>query len=115
MRSDVKSHPLLVQNPLSRSYDNLEFTLATGISDYNVGANVAGAFSGCKVYTTINVRSDKDITVKLNAATNHGITVQANKPFELDNQVEIINLYISNSSGDTANIKVFGTRKDGGI
>jgi hypothetical protein len=102
---------LNVQERLNRVYDSIEFTLATGLSDYDVAANESEAFVNLKAYTTINVRSNKEITIKLNSDSYPSITVEANKPFELDNLIEITNVYISNASGDTASIKIVALQK----
>ena len=103
--------PLLTKEYLSDDYDNLEFTLASGITNYDVRTNVTGAFTAHDLYTTINIRTDQNITIKLNSTSNNAITVTSNRPFELDNLIEIKEIYITNASGNTANIKIFGTRK----
>lgn len=97
--------------PLPLGYDNAEFTVSSGLTDYDVKANESSAFINFDSYSTINIRSDKNITVKLNSTGNNGITVQANKPFELENKVLIKKVFITNSSGATANVKMFGTRQ----
>jgi hypothetical protein len=108
----TKQHePLLTKEYLDRAYDSAEFTFANGLSDYDVKANQSASFKNCPIYTTINVRSDKAVSIKLNATTNPAITIQANIPMELDNLMEITNIYLTNASGDTANIKIIGVRK----
>jgi hypothetical protein len=97
--------------PLPLLYDNAEFTVASGLTNYDVKANEADAFVNFDSYSTLNIRSDQTITVRLNATTNKAITVQANKPFELENKMLVKKVYITNSSGVTANIKQFGTRQ----
>lgn len=97
--------------PLPQGYDNPEFTLASGLSDYNLLANVSGAFQNFDSYSTLNIRSDQSVTVKLNSTSNAAITIQGNKPFELENKILIKNIYITNNSGSTANIKIFATRQ----
>ena len=107
-----KEHePVLTKPYLARVYDSMEFTLATGISDYDIKANVTGAFENLGVYTTINLRSDQNLTIKLNSTSYRVITITAGRPFELDDLIEITNIYITNASGSTANIKIIGSRK----
>ena len=107
-----KSHePVLTKEYLDRTYDEAEFTLATGLTNYDLRANEAAAFSNLKVYTTINIRTTQAISVRLNSTSRPAITVTANRPFELNNLLEITDIYISNSSGSTATIYVFGSRK----
>ena len=107
-----KTHePLLVKEYLQGVYDSMEFTLASGITDYDVRANVTGAYENYNLYTTINIRTTEDITIKFNSTGNRAVTISDNRPFELDNMLEITNMYISNSSGSTASIKIIGIRK----
>ena len=106
--------PLLTQEYLGDDYDSIEFTLANGITDYDVRANVASAFVNHKLYTIINIRVNKDITIKFNSTVNPAITLNSNRPFELNNLIEIKEIYITNASGDTATIKIFATRKGKG-
>lgn len=97
--------------PLPQDYDNPEFTLASGLTDYNVKANVSGSFTNFDSYSTLNIRSDQNISVKLNSTSKPAVTIQANKPFELENKILVKQIYLSNSSGSTANVKIFGTRQ----
>ncbi len=106
-----ETEPVLVKEYLTRGYDSMEFSLARGIADYDVRANVSGAYENFKVYTTINIRADRNITVKLNSASNRIVTITANMPFELDNLMEITEIYVSNISVSTVNIKIIATRK----
>jgi len=39
------------------------------------------------------------------------MTIVDNRPFELDNLMEIVEMYITNASGSTANIKIIGVKK----
>ncbi len=103
--------PVLTKDYLNRVYDSMEFTLATGQTDYDVAANVTGAYENIKIYTTITLRSDQNLTIKLNSSSYRSITVTAGRPFELDSLIEISNIFITNASGSTANIKIIGVRK----
>lgn len=110
-KTDKGIKPFPVQHPLGREYDSMEFTLATGLSDYDVRANVTGAFENIQMYTTINLRSTHNLTIKLNSASNRSITITAGRPFELNNLMEITNIYITNASGATATIAILGVNK----
>lgn len=103
--------PVLTKPYLNRLYDNAEFTVANLQTNYNVRANETAAFANLKIYTAITIRSDQSVTVRLNSTSYPAITVTAGRPFELDDLIEITDIYITNSSGSTANIKIFGTRK----
>ena len=104
---------LTVQHPLDRNYDSIEFTVANGQTNYDVKANETNAFANFQVYTTVNIRTDQDITIRFNATTNIAITIpKKDSPFEMDNLIEITNMYITNSSGSTANVKIIGVNKE---
>jgi len=99
------------QKDLSRSYDSVEFNLIDGQTDYDVKDNQTASFKALKSYTTIVVRSNKEITVKLNAATNSAITVERGIPMSLESMFEITNIFITNASGATAAIRILGTKE----
>ena len=109
MRTD-KVRPVIIQHPLGRAYDSIEFTLATGITNYDVKANVASAFNNLPVYTTVSIRTDKTLTLRFNSTSNPGITVER-RGYEVNNLIEITNMYFTNSSGSTATIYILGIRK----
>lgn len=112
MRNDYQ--PISVQQPLIQTYESLEFALANGQTNYNVKSNVNGAFTRLKSYTTLSLRTDQNISIKLNTTSGDTITIPlANSPFEFDNLVEIENIFITNNSGSTANIKIIGVNKGG--
>ena len=111
MPQDDDYKALKVKPALGRLYDSIEFTLASGQTDYNIKVNESAAFSALKSYTTINIRTTKEITLKLNDSDLSAITIPRTRPFELDDLMEIINMFISNNSGETASIKIIGVRK----
>ncbi len=83
------------------------FAVATATTDYDLDAQQATAFNNVAKARTVVIWTDQDITVKLNATTNPAITIPAGEsPFEFKNLIEITNIYITNVSGNTANIKV---------
>ena len=106
-----KFNSIPVAEKLVKPYDSMEFTLASGLSDYDVKANVTGAFENLTYYTTLNIRTDQNITIKFNSTSYRVVTINSNRPFELDNLMEIHNFYITNTSGSTANIKIIATKK----
>ena len=112
MRGKNKSvDTITVQPKLDELYDSMEFTLATGQTNYDVRANVTGAFVNFDYYTTINIRSDQNLTIRFNSTANGVITVVSGRPFELDDLMKINNILITNASGNTASIKILGIKK----
>jgi len=104
-------NPLIIQEPLTLDYDSVEFSLASPLSDYDLKDNESAAFQFCSKWTTLSLRSDQNITIKLNATTYNSITITAGRPFEMNNLCEIRNIFLTNSSGETASIKMIGVDK----
>lgn len=94
-------------------YENVEFTLLNGASDYDLASNQAtflSVFGPTKVSKTyaskVSIRTNQTITVKLNGASNHSITIAStDSPFVVEN-IELRNLYLSNASGSNAAVKL---------
>ena len=92
-------------------YDNAEFAVATATSDYDVKANQSNLFGGDDSFIAlpyfIKIVTDQTITVKLNEIINDSITItSSNSPFMLDELIEVRKIFITNNSGNTANIKI---------
>ena len=93
---------------LTQNYDSAEFTLTTGNTDYDVRTEIAGFFKNIKVYRKVEIRTNVNISVKLNKTGNSAITINfTDSPYTLD-IIEVTNIYITNSSGSTASIKLIG-------
>lgn len=103
--------PVLVQEEISRTYDSIEFSLATGQTDYDVKANESTAFVNLKTYTTIHIRTNKELTIRLNSDSNPVITLERGRTFQLNSLIEVTNIYMTNASGDTATIKILGVKR----
>ena len=90
-------------------YDSAEFNLITAQTDYDVAANVTGAFSNIKNAHSIIIRTNKTISIKLNSDTNASITITIGEgSLTIDRKMgfEITNVFITNISGLTAAIKI---------
>lgn len=92
-------------------YDNAEFTVSNGTSDYDVASNQTNLFGGASATITvpyyIRIVTDQTITVKFNSTSDDSITITSSmSPFVVDETIEIRNIYITNNSGSTANVKV---------
>jgi hypothetical protein len=92
-------------------YENIEFNLSNGQTDYDLDANQADFKSnfGSPVRDYphyLEVRTDQEISLKFNSASNHSITVSStDSPVEVKN-LEIRNVYLTNNSGSTAAVKL---------
>ena len=89
-------------------YDSVEFTLATGQTNYSLDANKAGSFNNVPVWKRTLMRTNVPVSIRLNATANDAITVSSfDSPIEIDWQ-EITNIFITNNSGSTASLKFIG-------
>lgn len=98
-----------LSNPTNTSYNNAEFTVATGLSDYDVATNESSGFSSITTARNVEIRTDQTITVKLNSTSNHSITITSTDSPRSWIDIEITNVYITNASGSTANVKIWLT------
>lgn len=96
----------------STVYDHNAFTVANATTDYDVATNNAGWLSSIKAQNgasacgKIRLVTDQTITVKFNSTSADGIVVTSSEsPFVVEDLV-IRNVFISNTSGNTANVKI---------
>lgn len=95
-------------------YESHEFNVTNLASDYDVAANVSGwgdvfdpTNENKRPYpTSMTIRTNQTITVKINGSSEDGITIAATDSPMVINGVEIRNLFVSNSSGSTAAVKI---------
>ena len=87
-RGSVSYDESLVQN----------YEIATGVTDEAI------SIGGVATIDVLFLESDQAITLNINSSTGTDITVDANKPL-LITGTSITALYVSNSSGSTANIR----------
>lgn len=100
--------PIKVAEELYDVYDWASFSIADGVSDYDVNSQQANLFKHVPTARGIIIWSDQDISIKFNSTSYAAITHEAvYAPHEWFNKFKIINIYIANASGSTANIKVF--------
>jgi hypothetical protein len=103
-----KTFPIKTVDELYTSYDFVNsFTVATATTDYNLKTQQTDSFKNVGKAWLAIIWSDQDISIKLNSTSNPSIAVSlSDTPFELRNIFEISNIFITNASGATANIKV---------
>jgi len=90
------------------SYDAAEFTVSTATTNYDVDSNQAALWNNITSPAYVNIRTDQTITIRLNDSSYPAITVTStDSPLIFENGLPIENIYITNSSGSTANIKIF--------
>ena len=100
-------NPVKTAPELYDTYDFVpSFTVATATTDYNLKTQQATSFLNVPAAWMCILWTDQDISIKLNSTSNPAITVIAGEsPWELRDIIKITNIFITNASGSTANIK----------
>ena len=89
------------------TYDYDSFTVADSTTNYDCKANES-LFINVPVAEGVIIWSDQDITVRFNDTDMPAISHEAvYSPHEWFNKLEVTNIYITNASGATANIRIF--------
>jgi hypothetical protein len=95
-------------NCLGDTYDWVEFSLPSGSSDYNVLVNQSGLFNRVPFAGIVVIETSVNITVKFNNTGNQAVKLDAGaSPMELVKKMNIRNIFLTNISGTTANIRIW--------
>ena len=107
-RYSNRNFPVKVADELYDTYDFVNsFTIATATTDYDLKTQQATAFANLSRAWLVIIWTDQDISIKFNSTSNPAIVVPADQsPFEFRNIIAVSNIYITNNSGATVNIKV---------
>lgn len=102
-------NPLKTVNELYDEYDFVaSFAVADSTTDYDVKTQQSTAFKNVPFAHGVIIWCDQDISIKFNDTDNPAIVHEAvYAPHEWFDKLKISNIYISNSSGNTANVKIF--------
>ncbi len=95
----------------SADYDSVEFDVDNAETNYNVKTNISGAFAKIKNMRTITIKTNKDISIKLNSILNPAISLTgASRTLKINSDIgfEVRNIFITNNSGSIAAIKIMG-------
>ncbi len=90
-------------------YDFASFTLANGQTSYNVKTNQAALFVNIPVASKQFIWSDQNISFAFNSTANTAIPLNVGNgesPFEGKDIILVTNIFLTNDSGNTANIKI---------
>jgi hypothetical protein len=109
------------QDQSRNSYESIEFNLSTGQTDYDLAVNQAtfltvfgpevtsGDTHNGRYPTSVLIRTNATISVKLNSTTGQSITIAStDSPFSIVG-VLLSDLFITNNSGSMAAIKLLFT------
>ena len=115
-RGDYVGQPMSIAAPTgfwpniysNSVYDSVEFTVATGQTNRDIKTD-NGGWVNVTTARHIMIRTDQEITVRFNAAVNDPITIGVlDSPFYHDT-LDVTNVFITNASGSTANVKIILT------
>ncbi len=91
-------------------YDAASFTVATGQTNRDIKANVATLWSNFADARFMRITTDQTISIRLNSTSNPAIVMTASesprKFTRTEEGIVITNIYITNASGNTANMTV---------
>lgn len=94
---------------INGAYDFAQFTLNTGTTDYNVKTNQATLFVNIPIASNVFIWSDQNISFKFNGTIYTAIPLNVGNgesPYEGKGILLVGNIYLTNSSGTNANIKI---------
>lgn len=94
---------------INGAYDYATFTLNTGTSDYDVKSNQSSLFQNIIVAKKIFIWSNQNISFKFNSTIYSAIPLDVGNgesPYEGKDILLVRNIFISNSSGSQATIKI---------
>ena len=96
---------------IKKVYDSSSLSVANGQTAYDV-RGTGGMFDNVKEATYLNIRTDKTITIYLNATGNDGIVLAStDSPFVIspDMGLRVKEIFIANASGATATVQIIMT------
>lgn len=93
---------------LGDCYDYAKFTLVTGSTNYDVKANQSKLFLYVPFACKFIIDSNQNLTMRFNRTAYEGIDLNIGDcPSEYIDKLNISNLFLSNSSGSTATIRIW--------
>lgn len=91
------------------TYDAVSTTVATGQTNRDMKANNATLFANVDRARFCRITTDQTVTIRFNSTSNPGIimtsTESPRKRTRSEEGMEITNIYVTNASGSTANMK----------
>ena len=106
-RSNIQKTAQIVEAPFGTVYDSAESSITNGQTNYDIRANFTGAFVNVRKARSCIIRTDQTVTVRFNSTASAAITIDEGR-IEINREMgfEIGDIYITNASGATANIKI---------
>ena len=109
-RKDIGNHHdeamKVLASRMNTTYESKKQSVPSGSVNYAWKANVAGAFVKVPQAHVFVLRTDADITIRLNSATDDPIEVSSGEGSFTYDGVEITNFFISVPGGSAATIRI---------
>jgi hypothetical protein len=97
-------------NSVYPRYDAVSTTVATGQTNRDMKANNSALFNNVSEANYCSITTDQTVTIRFNDTTMPGIVMTATESPKVWKRAEqglkITNIYVTNSSGSTANMKI---------
>jgi hypothetical protein len=101
-----RANPVKTAPELYDVYDYAEFTIATGITDYDVRANQSKLFKNCGTALLAVFEYNKNISVKFNSTALEAINFDYGLSPKEWSILKITDIYITNASGANVTIGI---------
>ena len=102
-----------IHNEIGPHYENIEFNLTTGQTNYDLDVNQSTFLSTfgaanpiTRYHSWVEIRTNNTISVILNSTSNHSITIASTDSPYIISGVSIYNIFLTNNSGSTAAVKI---------
>ena len=92
----------------TNTYDYSSFAVTNATTDKDVKTDISTAFDNQETYSLVEITTDQTISVKFNSTSNPAITITSTESPYVRDDLIIEDIFISNASGSTANIKIYG-------
>jgi len=87
-------------------YEAGSFTVATGQTNRDIRANEPTLWKSINQATAVRISTDQTVTLRFNDATYWPIVMTSSQSPMMFDRVRVSNLYVTNASGSTANMKI---------
>lgn len=96
------------EGSLGEVYDHDTFQVANGQVDFDVKLNRANLFKNILKAGKVTIQFDQNISFKFNNTNMPAVEVYSVEQYlELADKLSVSNIFITNNSGQTANIRVW--------
>lgn len=100
--------PVKTAHEIYDTYDYASFTVANGTTNYDCDTQQSALWKNVHIATGAIIWSDQDVTIRFNNTDMPAISHETvYSPHEWFDKLQITNIFITNTSGATANVRIF--------